>query len=138
MLAIVVMRHSGDGFRISWIGFWVNLLLGTLKTLAGWLLGSKALIADGMHSLLDLLSDIAVLLGLSIAQRPEDENHHFGHHKFASLAKFFIGGMLVVFSLTLVVSSVLDFRAGGRVAPSAGSAALVAILSIIVKEAMFW
>jgi cation diffusion facilitator family transporter len=132
------MQKPEDGMRITWIGLWVNLLLGVVKTLAGWSLGSKALIADGMHSLLDLLSDIAVLLGLSMARRPEDANHHFGHHKFVSLAKFFIGGILVVFSISLVVSSVLDFRSGGRAAPVAGSAALVAIVSILVKEALFW
>lgn len=132
------MRKPEDGMRITWIGLWVNLLLGLIKTLAGWSLGSKALIADGMHSLLDLLSDIAVLLGLSMARRPEDENHHFGHHKFVSFAKFFIGGILIVFSISLVVSSLLDFRSGVGVAPVAGSAACVAIVSILVKEAMFW
>ena len=132
------MRDTGDGTQITWIGLWVNLLLGVMKTLAGWWCGSKALIADGMHSLLDLLSDIAVLFGLSMARRPEDENHHFGHHKFVSLAKFFIGGILMVFSLMLVVSSVLDFRSGGRIAPVAGSAACFAVLSIVVKEVMFW
>lgn len=132
------MQKSEDGIRITWIGLWVNLSLGLMKTLAGWLLGSKALIADGIHSLLDLLSDVAVLLGLSIARRPEDENHHFGHHKFVSLAKFFIGGILIAFSISLVVSSILDFRSGALVAPLAGSAAVVAIFSIIVKEAMFW
>jgi cation diffusion facilitator family transporter len=79
-----------------------------------------------------------VLLGLSIARRPEDENHHFGHHKFVSLAKFFIGGILVVFSMILVVSSLLDFRSGEQVAPVAGIAACVAVFSIGVKEAMFW
>ena len=132
------MQKSEDGMRITWIGLWVNLLLGLIKTLAGWSLGSKALIADGMHSLLDLLSDIAVLLGLSMARRPEDENHHFGHHKFVSFAKFFIGGILIVFSLSLVVSSLVDFRSGVGVAPVAGSAACVAIVSILVKEALFW
>lgn len=132
------MRNSVDGLRITWIGLWVNLLLGTVKTAAGWALGSMALIADGMHSLLDLLTDIAALLGLSMALRPEDENHHFGHHKFASLAKFFIGGMLIVFSISLVVSAVLDFHSGRLVAPSAGGAAMVALISIAVKEGLFW
>jgi len=138
LLAINVMHDSEEGMGITWIGLWVNLLLGLIKTLAGWSLGSKALIADGIHSLLDLLSDIAVLLGLSMARRPEDQNHHFGHHKFVSLAKFFIGGTLVVFSISLVVSSVLDFRSGEDTGPVAGSAACVAIISILVKEGLFW
>ena len=45
------MQNAKEGMRITWIGLWVNLLLGAVKTLVGWLLGSKALIADGMHSL---------------------------------------------------------------------------------------
>ena len=132
------MQNSREGMRITWIGLWVNLLLGGVKTLVGWLLGSKALIADGMHSLLDLLSDVVVLFGLSMARRPEDENHHFGHHKFVSLAKFFIGGGLAVFSISLVVSSVLDFRTGAQAVPFAGGAALVAIVSVLLKEVLFW
>ncbi len=131
------MTDNKDGARITWIGLFLNLLLGIVKTLAGWFLGSKALIADGMHSLLDLLTDIAVLIGLSMARRPEDANHHFGHHKFASLAKFFVGGMLLVFAGALVGSALIDFRSGVH-APQAGTAALVALVSLVVKEALFW
>ena len=131
------MAFHTDGTRITWIGLSINLLLGVVKTCAGWWLGSKALIADGMHSLLDLLTDIAVLIGLSMARVPEDEGHHFGHHKFASLAKFFVGGGLMMFAILLVGSAVLDFRSGVET-PQAGLAALVAIFSLIVKEALFW
>ncbi len=131
------MAFHTDGTRITWIGLLINLLLGVVKTCAGWWLGSKALIADGMHSLLDLLTDIAVLIGLSMARLPEDENHHFGHHKFASLAKFFVGGMLLLFAAALVVSALLGFKSGVA-APQAGVAALVAIVSLLVKEALFW
>jgi len=131
------MSFYTDGTRITWIGLSINLLLGVVKTCAGWWLGSKALIADGMHSLLDLLTDIAVLIGLSMARVPEDEGHHFGHHKFASLAKFFVGGGLLVFALLLVVSALLGFRSGVD-SPKAGVAALVAIFSLVVKEILFW
>lgn len=131
------MAFYTDGTRITWIGLSVNLLLGVVKTCAGWWLGSKALIADGMHSLLDLLTDIAVLIGLSMARVPEDEGHHFGHHKFASLAKFFVGGGLLLFAIVLVVSALLDFRSGVE-SPKAGVAAIVAIISLGVKEILFW
>lgn len=132
------MHPTQDASRITWIGLVLNLLLGTVKSTAGWLLGSKALIADGVHSLLDLMTDFAVLIGLSLARRPEDAGHHYGHHKYASLAKFFIGGALVIFSLGLVVAAVLDFRSEIRPIPSAGGAALVALISIVVKEGLFW
>ncbi|MEN8662727.1 MAG: cation diffusion facilitator family transporter [Lentimonas sp.] len=131
------MAFHTDGTRITWIGLLLNLLLGVVKTCAGLWLGSKALIADGMHSLLDLLTDIAVLIGLSMARKPQDAGHHFGHHKFASLAKFFVGGCLLLFAVGLVVSALLGFHSGVDV-PKAGMAALVAILSLIVKEGLFW
>lgn len=133
-----VTRGRANGIQITWIGLVVNLVLGIVKTLAGWALNSKALIADGLHSFMDLLSDLAVLLGLSIACLPEDANHHFGHHKFVSLAKFFIGGILLVLAMLLVLSSVLDLRSGTRMTPVAGSAVCVAMISMIVKEALFW
>ncbi len=132
------MQQSGDGLRITWIGLAVNLALGAVKTIAGYLLGSKALIADGMHSLLDLLTDVAVIFGLQMARRPEDANHHYGHHKYTSLSKLFIGGALIVFALALVASAVRDFHGESTLVPDAGWAALFAFLSLIVKEALFW
>ncbi len=131
------MAFHTDGTRITWIGLLLNLLLGVVKTCAGWWLGSKALIADGMHSLLDLLTDIAVLIGLSMARKPEDASHHFGHHKFASLAKFFVGGCLLLFATGLVITALLGFHSGVD-APKAGVAALVAMVSLVVKECLFW
>lgn len=131
------MSGNASGIHTTQVGLVFNLLLGTLKCLAGWLLGSKALLADGAHSLLDLLTDIAVLLGLAMANKPEDANHLYGHHKFASLAKFFVGAVLLFFSVGLVVSAVLDFRLGSAV-PRAGPAVCIALAGLLVKESLFW
>lgn len=131
------MSMGSESLRVTWLGVWVNLALGVAKTVAGWFLGSKALVADGMHSLLDLLSDIAVLLGLVMARRPEDANHHFGHHKFASFAKLLIGSSLLVFSAALVVAAIFDFRSGVPV-PKAGPGFVVILIAIITKELLFW
>ena len=108
-----------------------------MKVAAGWTLQSKALIADGAHSLLDLLTDIAVLVGLSMASMPEDENHLYGHHKFASFAKLIVGGVLLAFSVGLVFSALWDFRTGLS-APKAGLAVTVTLISLVVKEILFW
>ena len=131
------MTEKNQGIRITQVGLVLNLALGLVKCVAGWWLGSKALLADGAHSLLDLLTDIAVLLGLAMADKPEDENHLYGHHKFASLAKFFVGAVLLLFSLALVISALLDFRLGTSV-PNAGPAVLIALGSLVVKEALYW
>ncbi|WP_269525341.1 cation diffusion facilitator family transporter [Coraliomargarita parva] len=126
-----------DGLRITWIGMAINLLLGLGKVVAGWYLSSKALMADGLHSLIDLLTDVAVIFGLIMARRPEDANHHYGHHKFVSLSKLFIGGALVVFAGGLLVTVLIDLRTG-RGAPKAEGAFLVACLSLLAKEGLFW
>lgn len=131
------MSKRSTATQITWIGLLLNLLLGCVKVAGGWSLQSKALLADGAHSLLDLLTDIAVLVGLSLASKPEDENHLYGHHKFASLAKFFVGGMLLLFSVGLVVTALFDFRTGIS-APKAGAAVVLALISLVVKEALFW
>jgi cation diffusion facilitator family transporter len=131
-----MMLSTRPAVRTTWIGLLLNLLLGAAKTTAGWALGSKVLIADGMHSLLDLLTDIAVLIGFSMAGRPEDDTHLYGHHKFASLAKFFVGGILIVFSIALVISALLGLRSDALL-PKPGMAAVVAVISLFVKEALF-
>ena len=123
--------------EITWVGLLLNLLLVCVKVGGGWLLQSKALLADGAHSLLDLLTDIAVLVGLSLASKPEDESHHYGHYKFASFAKFFVGGMLLLFSFGLVVAALWDFRSGVS-APKAGMAVVLALISLVLKEGLFW
>jgi len=130
------MKTDPNGIRTTWIGLIVNLLLGFTKIGAGAWMGSKALMADGLHSFVDLLTDFAVLFGMAMARRPEDENHHFGHHKFVSFAKFFVGSALLVFAGLLVFSAILDFRAGRAVLLSGGAAA-VALAGLVVKEALF-
>ncbi|HBR92899.1 cation diffusion facilitator family transporter [Coraliomargarita sp. SDUM461003] len=132
------MSPHSSAKKITWVGLLLNLLLGCVKVLGGWLLQSKALLADGAHSLLDLLTDVAVLVGLSLANKPEDENHLYGHHKFASFAKFAVGGMLLLFSLGLVITALLDYRSGGVGRPQAGEAVVLALISLVLKEALFW
>jgi len=129
--------QSGEGIRITWIGLVLNLLLGVAKCVAGIVFGSKALIADGAHSLLDLLTDVAVLFGLYIANKPEDANHHYGHHKFVSFAKFSVGGFLLVFSISLVISSLRDYRTG-IVELEVGAATMIALIGLVLKEGLYW
>jgi cation diffusion facilitator family transporter len=131
------MLNNAQGIRITWIGLVLNLLLGTSKCVAGWMLGSKALAADGAHSLLDLLTDVVVLLGLYMAQKPEDANHLYGHHKFASFAKLGVGGALLLFSFGLVIAALLDFKTGED-ALMAGAGVFFALLCLVLKEGLFW
>ncbi len=72
-----------------------------------------------------------------MASKPEDGNHLYGHHKFASFAKLIVCGVLLVFSVGLVSSALCDFRTGIS-APKAGVAVIVTLISLVVKEMLLW
>ncbi len=117
-------------------GVCVNSVLGAAKISVGWLSQSQALIADGLHSLLDLVTDVAVLLGLRIADKPEDIRHPYGHHKFVSLATLFVAVSLLGFCVLLLYRSAFGTSGSGvTVGPLALATAAV---SLVVKEWIFW
>lgn len=96
-------ERAGRSVTLASLG--LNFLLGTGKTTIGYFANSSALIADGLNSLSDLSTDIAALFGLKMANKPEDENHLYGHHKFASLVSLFISCMVLVVCIGLIGSS---------------------------------
>ncbi len=131
------MSRGGQGYRVTAVGLVLNLFLGASKLVGGFVFQSSALIADGLHSLTDIVSDLAVFLGLAVAEIPEDENHPYGHHKFASFAQLLIGALLLVLCLGLIWGSVMEFQKEDWAVPGHG-AIWVALVSLIVKEALYW
>ena len=127
-----------QGNKVTLWGLALNLLLGVAKVVAGVCFGSKALLADGMHSLLDLVSDAAVLAALYWSSRPEDENHHYGHHKFSSFAQLFIGCLILFFAIALVMSTFVGLSEDESAIPLSGLTVLIALISLIAKEGLFW
>ncbi|MBU1338644.1 MAG: cation diffusion facilitator family transporter, partial [Acidobacteria bacterium] len=91
---------------ITLIGLVVNVFLTTIKLLGGYLLRSASLVADGIHTISDLVTDVMVLFGVRIANRPADETHPYGHKKFESVFSFLVGMVLLLVSVQLVVTSV--------------------------------
>lgn len=131
------MSTHPQGIRLTWIGLWLNILLGVLKCGVGLWVNSKALIADGLHSLTDLATDLATLVGVKIASKPQDAGHPYGHHKYTSLSILFISVMLLVFCLGLIYSSVLVLIQGASVDPE-WPALLAAVISLTLKEWLYW
>lgn len=123
--------------QVTLLSVAINLGIGILKVVAGTLAHSRALVADGVHSLVDLSSDLAVLIGLKMAELPMDRNHLYGHHKFASFAQLLIALMIFIFSFSLVVNAVYDFQHMDTGAPGM-SAVVIAVFGLIVKELLFW
>ena len=117
-----------------------NAALLTFKFIAGILGNSSAMIADAVHSLSDFVTDILVLVFVSISARPQDQSHDYGHGKFETIASFLIGLGLVAAATGIVVSGVLNFLdwwRGAQLEAPGWIAFWAALLSIAVKEMLF-
>lgn len=122
--------------RVTWAGVMVNLLLSVVKFFFGFFGHSQAVIADGLHSLSDLATDAAVLLGLKAWSAPADENHPYGHQRIETLVTLFIGLFLGAAGAGMAWRSLFSIRSPEIV--QAGWIALTApVLSIAAKETIF-
>lgn len=122
------------------IGAAVNILLSGLKLAVGVVATSGALVADGVHSLSDLVTDAAVLLGIRAAQRPPDTNHAYGHGRYETISALFVGAMLLAAAAGILLHSWsrIDAALEGAALRSPGPVAIVmAAASIVAKEIMF-
>jgi cation diffusion facilitator family transporter len=122
--------------RITYVGAVVNLILAAAKIVGGALVGSVALIADGIHSLSDLLSDGVVLLGAALSARPPDESHPYGHGKFETFAALIVAVILLAAGAGIAVEAATAFY-HHEIFVAGPSVLLLAGLSIVGKEALY-
>jgi cation diffusion facilitator family transporter len=117
--------------RVTHIGIVVNLLLSLAQIGAGWLAHSQALIADGLHSLSDLVSDFIVLFTSKHAAKAADDLHPYGHGRFETLSSIILGLILLAVAVGIGIKGVNAISAPEhqQVAPFALVFALLAILS---------
>ncbi len=137
---IDVARHKLDqsaatGIRASLGGVLVSVVLGALKTITGILGNSYALIADGVESMLDVVSGLVVAGSLKIAVQPPDERHPFGYGKIEPAAALAIAVGLLATAAGIAIQSVREIHKP-RHAP-APFTLVVLVLVVIVKELLF-
>ena len=122
--------------RITWVGMITNFGLSILKLAVGYLIGSLALIADGVHSLSDLATDFAVLIGTAIAARPADKSHPFGHGKFETFAVIIVALALVFVGGGIAWKAIATYGQY-HVRPNGLWIIVVALISLVTKEWLF-
>lgn len=125
---------------VTLIGSVVNIILTVFKILAGILGRSTAMIADGIHSLSDLLSDIVVIVFVKISAKGRDKDHDYGHGKFETFATLIISLMLIVVAANLMSGGINKIRLilDGEEVSSPGMIALwAAVASIVLKEILY-
>ncbi|HHC72513.1 MAG TPA: cation transporter [Thiotrichales bacterium] len=129
-------RHA-ETRRVTLIGAVLNLVLAAMKILFGWLTQSQALIADGVHSLSDLLSDGLVWFASSHAAQDPDQEHPYGHGRFETLATLGLGVLLGLVGLGIGWDAVSRLFDPGALVVPGGLALVIALLSILTKEWLY-
>lgn len=120
----------------SWLGIIGNLLLAIIKGIVGWVSGSRALIADAVHSASDVISSVTVLAGIRAANKPPDKEHPYGHGKAESIAAIIVSILLILVGVEIAWSSLQVFWGDTPQAPT-GIALIAVVISIICKELMY-
>lgn len=127
-------------YRVTFIGFAVNLLLAGIKLAAGILGRSGAMVADAVHSFSDMATYVVVIAFAKISAKPKDEGHDYGHGKYETLATIIISLALAAVGTGILVNSIGAIRVvvDGGLLPRPGTVALLAAaVSIVVKEILY-
>ncbi len=134
------MTREREIQKVTLVGSAGNIALMIFKFIAGFVGHSSAMIADAVHSLSDFVTDIIVLVFVSVSAKPQDRSHDYGHGKFETIATLFIGLALIAAAIGIIVSGVMALIdwAGGADLKAPGLLALwAALLSIVVKEVLY-
>jgi len=128
--------------RVTYLGIAGNIVLAIVKVVVGLTAGSMALVADGVHSLSDMVTDMVLLLGVHFGSKGPDPEHPYGHGRIETISGAFIAVVLIVVGGVLIQrASVAIARlhsAQSELGEVGWAVAWVALLSIAVKEGLYW
>lgn len=122
--------------RVTLAGAVVNLLLAVLKVVLGWIGQSQALIADGIHSLSDLISDGVVLVASKHGSRDPDPEHPYGHGRIETLATVVVGLLLFMVTAGILYDASLRLLEPAKLLHPGWLALAAAVVSVLAKEAL--
>ena len=123
--------------KSTWVSIVINLMLTFVQVLGGFFAHSQALMADGLHSLSDLLSDVLVLYANRHGNRHADAGHPYGHARIETAATLILGTFLAVLGVVLLVVAAMRLQHPEALHAVSPAALTVAILALIAKEGMF-
>ncbi|MBO7321947.1 MAG: cation transporter [Bacteroidales bacterium] len=136
----IYMDREKEIRNVTLWGSVVNLILTTIKIIAGFLGRSGAMVADGVHSFSDLLTDFVVIAFTRVSSKGHDRSHSFGHGKFETMATLVVGLVLIAVGANLMangVESIVDAIKGDIIPRPRYIALIAAAISIISKEIMY-
>ena len=125
--------------RVSLVSVGWNLILSVFKLIAGFVAHSGAMISDAVHSASDVFSSIIVMIGVRISGKASDKDHPYGHERMECVAAIVLATVLAGTGVGIGYAAVKTLLDGEYASEIPGMLALIAaVVSILVKEAMFW
>ncbi len=130
-------ERAAAASRSTWVSVAVNLLLTSVQITAGLLTKSQGLVADGVHSLSDLVADFVVLLANRHSQKDADQDHPYGHHRYETAASLVLGLLLLGVGVGMLWSSITKLEQPETIAQVHMAALWVALGALTAKELLF-
>lgn len=130
-------ERAAAAARSTWVSVIVNLVLTTAQIVAGVLTKSQGLVADGLHSLSDLLSDFVVLLANHHSKKEADRDHPYGHHRFETAASLALGLLLLTVGAGMLWSAISKLQQPDAIPDVHVGALWVALGALAAKELLF-
>ncbi|AXY43430.1 MULTISPECIES: cation diffusion facilitator family transporter [unclassified Halomonas] len=131
------LHKAQEARRVTLLAIWVDAIVGLVKLITGIIVGSAALVADGIHSFSDLVTDGFVLAATHYGSQDPDHDHPYGHGRIETLATLFLGSVLIFVAGAIAWSSIERLVAGAEIPPPGLWAMLIALLALLAKEALF-
>ncbi len=123
--------------KSTWMSIFVNLLLTVMQVAGGFFGKSQSLMADGLHSLADLLSDVLVLFANRHGNKHADANHPYGHARIETAASLILGTSLAALGVALLIAAGMRLQHPEQVQPVHPFTLWIAIVALAAKEGLF-
>jgi cation diffusion facilitator family transporter len=119
----------------AWVSIGAYLVLSSVKLFVGYWANSQALKADGLNNFTDIISSIAILIGLLIAKKPRDENHPYGHSRAEHISSLLAAFIMMTIGIEVLMDAALALKSDKKMVPdaiAAWTAALAACFMFFV------
>lgn len=129
-----------EALKVSKITIVINVVLSIIKLIAGIIAHSSAMISDAIHSASDVVSTVIVIIGVKLSNKESDKTHPYGHERFECVASIILSTILIITGVGIGITGFEKIISGeykNFVIPGV-IALIAAVISIIVKEAMYW
>ena len=124
--------------RVSIVSIVANVLLSAVKLIAGIIGKSMALVSDAIHSLSDVFGSVIVIIGVKFSKKEADEDHPYGHEKIECLASLALAAILFFTAGIIVFDTIEKILNNESLETPSLVALIVAFVSIVAKEGLYW